>query len=40
MFAVLGVGPVELLVVGVVSLGFFGCLVAAFILLVRGSRRQ
>jgi hypothetical protein len=35
-----GVGPVELLVVGVVSLGFFGCAIAAFVLLVKASRRQ
>jgi hypothetical protein len=40
MFAVFGINPVELLVVGGKSLGFFGCVVAAFVLLVKASRRQ
>lgn len=40
MFAMFGVGPVELFVVGVVSLGFFGSVVVAFVLLLKASRRR
>jgi hypothetical protein len=35
-----GINPLELLVVGAVSLGIFGCVVAAFVLLVKASRRR
>jgi len=35
-----GVGPLELLVVAGVSLTFFGCVVTAFVLLVKASRRR